>query len=829
MDNGSENLKNNEVKEYIFINDAQDLFSIKAATATSWAFKFYYENQVDEESVYIFLKLDNKIKRKAFNKSDMKKISKIFKIIRIYFNDLSVNIICKEDNDGISLLKKINQLTDIKNLIQEKLNICQFNLDNFIINEKEAFIKNVDKIYFLELKENLNNNNNNNNNNNSNINSFQNMDNNNAYLYQKNMNNINDMNSVNTQLINNDIKNIQININTNYVNYSNNDINNNNQFNNQMVNNYINQMNNPNLTNNFNQMNNLDSTNNFNQMNNSNTINNYNLMNTNNFNQMNNTCNLMNAPNQMNNFNSMNFQNNQIMSNNIDMNYHMLNTMNNFNNSMPNLNNNILPINNQNTNNNCIQNNFGNNFQDNNSNGNNNNVNLYQNNCGNNFQNNNQNGNNNNNNFIQNNFGNNPQNYNQIGNNNLIQNNLGYNFPNNNSNGNNNNLNQNNLGNNNQNNNQIINTINYNEEIEKNAKIFKVLFFEGFEKDYYTKNGLNNVGLTCYMNSTLQCLLHIPELSLYFMGIYKRFVLEHEKMISKTETKGAISNEYHLLLKKIKEGSGGWLNKNSVSPKAFNNLLCRLNPQFSKYQSNDAKDLIIYLLQEMHEELNYFGEKKVEKIPSCNQLIESNAFNYFYEINSKLNFSIISYLFWGIVKQTTICDSCNNKFYNFQYFQYLSFPLYKYSQTFFNLYKGLKDYISQLVLSGDNQFYCQTCQTLKNAKIFSKLYYTSPYLLINFDYGKNKKYIPNKITFGSIICLTKEFLEMNTPQVEYKLVAVSSHIGSSGNMGHYITYCKDIEGEDVWYKYDDSRVTKCTFEDTKKNSPYLLLFKKSQK
>ena len=52
----------------------------------------------------------------------------------------------------------------------------------------------------------------------------------------------------------------------------------------------------------------------------------------------------------------------EIPINNIDMNYHMLNTMNNFNNSMPNLNNNILPINNQNTNNNCIQNNFGNNF-----------------------------------------------------------------------------------------------------------------------------------------------------------------------------------------------------------------------------------------------------------------------------------------------------------------------------------------------------------------------------------------------------------------------------------------------------------------------------------
>ena len=60
----------------------------------------------------------------------------------------------------------------------------------------------------------------------------------------------------------------------------------------------------------------------------------------------------------------------------------------------------------------------------------------------------------------------------------------------------------------------------------------------------------------------------------------------------------------------------------------------------------------------MHEELNYFGGKNLENIPKCNQLIEADSFNFFFEINSKLNFSIISYLFWGIVKQITTCKSC---------------------------------------------------------------------------------------------------------------------------------------------------------------------------
>jgi ubiquitin C-terminal hydrolase len=380
------------------------------------------------------------------------------------------------------------------------------------------------------------------------------------------------------------------------------------------------------------------------------------------------------------------------------------------------------------------------------------------------------------------------------------------------------------------NNNQIQNngiSIDYEKEIEKNAnEIFKFDFLKNFELDYYPTKGLNNVGLTCYMNSTLQCLLHIPELTFFFVNSYIEFSNKYEKIIQKTETKGKISKEYKALLSEIYTNSRNFFGfDSSVSPKKFNDLISRLNPQFSKYQSNDAKDLIIYLLQEMHEELNYFGGQKLQKIPQCNQLDESDSFKFFYEVNSKMNFSIISYLFWGIVKQTTICKVCKSTLFNFQYFQYLSFPLYRYANTKFNIYRGLKDYIAEEILTGDNQFYCQKCQNLRDAKIFSKIYYTSPYLLINLDYGKNKIYIPKEIDYGSIIILSKEFLEIKAGEITYNLIAVSSHIGSSGNSGHYITYCRDIKS-DSWYKFNDSSVSKCDFENTKEYSPYLLLFKK---
>ena len=762
--NGANNLQ--KIEEYIFIDNIQDFFQFKAATTTSWAFKFSgSNNKIDENSVFIFANVSDKINRMVFNKSDLKKISKIYQLIRIYsYNSdaIYVNIICNQNYNGLDILKRIAQLTDIEKMILEKLNIKQNQLNKFTIKDFNIEVDNFEKVYQLQLNQKINNNN------------LSKSLNPNTYSYK---NKTNKTNNIDTNLVlksnNNSFNNTNISSQTYIDNSYKSDYMMKNRMNNQMN---I-QMNNQFLNNEMK----------FNQM----------------YNQM--MLNNINMQNQL-------LNQNQLILNQLQQNFQILNK-NEQNAFRSQKNQNLLP----NQKNFLRGQNNLNNFQNKNNpiiikaqinpnlNQNQSNQAFSQNQINLNFNQNqfNQGFNQNNKSFSQNQF--NPNfNQNQF-NRNLMQNNL-------------------------LNNNQIRSkgiSIDYEKEIEKNANAnFKVYFYENFEIDYYPMKGLNNVGLTCYMNSTLQCLLHIPELTNFFVNAYNEFSNKNEKIIQKTETKGKISKEYKALLTEIFSNSRNFFGfDSSVSPKKFNDLISRLNPQFSKYQSNDAKDLIIYLLQEMHEELNYFGGKKLQKIPQCNQLDESDSFKFFYEVNSKMNFSIISYLFWGIVKQTTICRVCKSTLFNFQYFQYLSFPLYRYANTKFNIYKGLKDYIAEEILTGDNQFYCQKCQNLRDAKIFSKIYYTSPYLLINLDYGKNKIYIPKEIDYGSIIILSKEFLEIKAGEITYNLIAVSSHIGSSGNSGHYITYCRDIKS-DSWYKFNDSSVSKCDFENTKEYSPYLLLFKK---
>ena len=202
------------------------------------------------------------------------------------------------------------------------------------------------------------------------------------------------------------------------------------------------------------------------------------------------------------------------------------------------------------------------------------------------------------------------------------------------------------------------------------------------------------------------------------------------------------------------------------------------------------------------------------------------SFNFFKEVNYSLNLSIFSYLFYGITKSSTQCSFCNKILYNFQYFQFLSFPTFKYDEGEFNIYQGFKDFIKEENMKGDNQCYCQNCKGLRDAKITSVIFYPPPYLIINFDYGKGKKYKPKKIVFGEIIDLSG-FTDEKCKTNNYELIAVSTHIGPSGNSGHYIAYCKNIE-EKKWHYFNDSNHKICDFKEVNSNSPYLLIFKRKK-
>ena len=372
----------------------------------------------------------------------------------------------------------------------------------------------------------------------------------------------------------------------------------------------------------------------------------------------------------------------------------------------------------------------------------------------------------------------------------------------------------------------------------------------------FSKKGLKNIGSTCYMNATLQCLLHVNELITYFIEEYPKDQQQLAKINNDVASGGDISRAFFNLVIGVNENSELVMSKKNLKPKTkkksgfnilgvfgfdndyddssydrafaptdFKRTLGIHNPQFKKFEANDSKDLILYLLQTMHEELNYYGNvnKRLKYIPNQYNIYET--YNHFITNYNTNNFSKISLLFYGTYQNTTTCLVCRKKLYNFQKFEFISFGMYYYHKHKFNILNGFQDNANPTILKGDNKFLCNNCKKLQDAKTECKIFEPPLKLLINLDYGKNKKYQPSSIEFDEEIDITK-FVEFDYKQkIRYRIIGVCTHYGHSGSYGHYVAFCRNTQ-TDTWYEFNDSFCSECNKREIYRGSPCLLLYER---
>ncbi|KAH9738789.1 ubiquitin carboxyl-terminal hydrolase 5 [Citrus sinensis] len=112
--------------------------------------------------------------------------------------------------------------------------------------------------------------------------------------------------------------------------------------------------------------------------------------------------------------------------------------------------------------------------------------------------------------------------------------------------------------------------------------------------------GLLNLGNTCFMNSAIQCLVHTPEFARYFREDYRREINWQNPL----GMVGELAVAFGELLRKL------WApGRTPVAPRPFKTKLARFAPQFSGYNQHDSQELLAFLLDGLHEDLNRVKHK----------------------------------------------------------------------------------------------------------------------------------------------------------------------------------------------------------------------------
>ncbi|XP_070394715.1 ubiquitin carboxyl-terminal hydrolase 15-like isoform X7 [Dermacentor albipictus] len=179
--------------------------------------------------------------------------------------------------------------------------------------------------------------------------------------------------------------------------------------------------------------------------------------------------------------------------------------------------------------------------------------------------------------------------------------------------------------------------------------------------------GLGNLGNTCFMNAALQCMSNTPPLTEYFTT--DRYLSELNDS-NPLGMRGEIAKSYADLVKVMWSG-----NCSSVIPRPFKMAVGRFAPQFSGFQQQDCQELMAFLLDGLHEDLNRVINKPYIELKDNDGRPDEVVAHEAWQNYLMRNNSIIVDIFHGLLKSTLVCPDCHKLSVTFDPFCYLSLPL----------------------------------------------------------------------------------------------------------------------------------------------------------
>ena len=301
------------------------------------------------------------------------------------------------------------------------------------------------------------------------------------------------------------------------------------------------------------------------------------------------------------------------------------------------------------------------------------------------------------------------------------------------------------------------------------------------DKYYNTKKGFYNFGNTCYMNSILQIIIHIPG---FIEGLKKL----------------KINKKINCLLNNLIDIADKPSNNGNL--KELENLRIEfffLNSNYKYYRQEDSQEFGSQLLKNLNNELielNLISEKwNLNGFDKKNSDIKiNNKINKLIELmkSKDCDLCYLTYINDYFFYYETELIICNDKIVNINFFGDVDIQLsFKKSINKQNKIV-LLDMLKQKYFTGNNKL-------IKLPKVLNitllRAIINEPLITTNIFSTKNidlKEFLDND--FGNYLLPT-----------EYKLYAFNVCKGKFKNFGHYYSY---ILINDEWYKFDDEMVNK---------------------
>ncbi|CAI9300916.1 unnamed protein product [Lactuca saligna] len=333
--------------------------------------------------------------------------------------------------------------------------------------------------------------------------------------------------------------------------------------------------------------------------------------------------------------------------------------------------------------------------------------------------------------------------------------------------------------------------------------------------------GLLNLGNTCFMNTAIQCLVHTPQFARYFLGDFHQEINRDNPL----GMQGELALAFGELVRKL------WAaGRAAFAPRAFKAKLSRFAPQFWGRNQHDSQELLAFLLDGLHEDLNRVKQKPSNKSKDTDGLPDEQVADEYWANHISHNDSIIVDVCQGQYKSTLICPACDKTSVTFDPFMYLSLPID--SESAVSIYSCIEGFLREEPLVPEDMWFCPRCKERRQATKKLDLWRLPEVLVIHLKRFSYSTTIRSKLE--TFVDFPLHDLDLSTyvannknshgsPQV-YQLYALANHYGNMG-AGHYTAHVKLIN-QNRWYRFDDSHVSGIIEDDVKSNAAYVLFYRR---